>query len=43
MSLLLLERSDNMWILETNDGDRWSYDETNWKMPGEINISLAAK
>ena len=20
-------RSDNMWILETNDGDRWTYDE----------------
>ena len=27
MSLLLLERSDNMYILETNDGDRWTYDE----------------
>ena len=27
MSLLLLERSDNMWILETRDGDRWTYDE----------------
>ena len=25
--MLLLERSDNMWILETRDGDRWSYDE----------------
>ena len=22
-----MERSDNMWILETNDGDRWAYDE----------------
>ena len=21
------ERSDNMWILETRDGDRWTYDE----------------
>lgn len=27
MPLLLLERSDNMWILETRDGDRWTYDE----------------
>ena len=25
--MLLLERSDNMWILETRDGDRWTYDE----------------
>ena len=23
----MLERSDNMWILETNDGDHWTYDE----------------
>ena len=22
-----IERSDNMWILETRDGDRWAYDE----------------
>ena len=22
-----IERSDNMYILETNDGDRWTYDE----------------
>ena len=28
MPLLLLERSDNIWILETNDGDLWTYDET---------------
>lgn len=27
MPLLLLERSDTMWILETRDGDRWTYDE----------------
>ena len=25
--IVIVERSDNMWILETNDGDRWTYDE----------------
>ena len=24
---VVVRRSDNMWILETNDGDRWTYDE----------------
>lgn len=42
--MLLLERSDNMWILETNDGDRWTYDENELeKMQGEISISLVEK
>lgn len=24
---VVIRRSDNMWILETRDGDRWTYDE----------------
>ena len=27
MPLFMLERSDNMYILETREGDHWTYDE----------------
>ena len=26
-TVINIERSVNMWILETRDGDRWTYDE----------------